>query len=280
MPTAGYFSPIVLNDQYVIAIYPEASGQSFNPGELVFLNANGQVTACTSDAALILGRALSPASGVANANLSVQVFLPGVELVLNTTNGGSDVVLAASHFGTNYGLYVSGGQYYVDFGDMATLRFCAVRAVGGPNSIVGITNSPIVTNPLIHTLQVNSTAGENSGAYVWTITNVLTVTTNSSHQLRCTVGGGVTIQKVIADVKTAPTGADLIVDINIGGTSIWNVTPANRVKIVATNTTGSQTSFDTVAIVEDDLLDIDIDQIGSTVAGADLTVTLKVRLKR
>ena len=84
-----------------------------------------------------------------------------------------------------------------------------------------------------------------------------------------------TITKAYANVKTAPTGADLIVDININGTSIWATTQANRLTIAAGATTGTQTSFDTTALTEGDIITIDVDQIGSTVAGSDLTITLK-----
>jgi hypothetical protein len=86
-----------------------------------------------------------------------------------------------------------------------------------------------------------------------------------------------TITKAYASVKTAPTGASLIVDINKNGTSIWNSTPANRLTITATNTSGTQTSFDTTSLAESDVLTVDIDQVGSTVAGADLVVLLKCK---
>lgn len=84
-----------------------------------------------------------------------------------------------------------------------------------------------------------------------------------------------TITKAYANVKTAPSGAAIIVDININGTSIWNTTPANRLTIADAATSGTQTSFDTTALSEGDILTIDIDQVGSTTAGSDLTVTLK-----
>lgn len=82
------------------------------------------------------------------------------------------------------------------------------------------------------------------------------------------------IKKAFARVKTAPTGQALIVDINKNGTSIWNTNQANRLQIAATANSGSQTSFDTTSLAEGDYLTLDIDQVGSTVAGADLTVEL------
>lgn len=88
-----------------------------------------------------------------------------------------------------------------------------------------------------------------------------------------------TIIKAVASAKTGPTGADLIFDLNVNGTSIWAATQANRLKIVAAATSGSQTSFDTTALVAGDKLSIDVDQIGSTIAGQDITVQLTIAVK-
>lgn len=87
------------------------------------------------------------------------------------------------------------------------------------------------------------------------------------------------IVKAFIYAKTAPTGADLIVDINKNGTSIWNSTQANRLKLVATNSSGTATSFDTTTVAEADRITIDIDQVGSTISGQDITVSLLILLK-
>lgn len=83
-----------------------------------------------------------------------------------------------------------------------------------------------------------------------------------------------TISKAYAYAVTAPTGAALIFDINKNGTTIWT-TQANRLQVAATANYGTQTSFDVTTLAEGDVLSIDIDQIGSTVSGADITVQLK-----
>lgn len=85
-----------------------------------------------------------------------------------------------------------------------------------------------------------------------------------------------TITKAYALVGTAPTGASILVDINKNGSTIWS-TQANRLTIAASATTDTETSFNTTALSEGDYLTADIDQVGSTVAGADLTVALKVK---
>jgi len=109
---------------------------------------------------------------------------------------------------------------------------------------------------------------------IWFKPGDVTTGTNISARIDLPYAG--TIKKTRAYAKTAPTGADLIFDINKNGTSIWNSTQSNRVKIAASSNTGSQTSFDTTSISVDDYFTIDIDQIGSTVAGSDITVELEI----
>ena len=108
---------------------------------------------------------------------------------------------------------------------------------------------------------------------VFTVTGTLTTGTSVAPLLIAT--GTLTISKVYVNCKTAPTGASILVDINKNGTSIWNTTQANRAAITAGNTSGTQTSFDTTSLTEGDVLTVDIDQVGSSVAGADLTITIK-----
>jgi hypothetical protein len=82
-----------------------------------------------------------------------------------------------------------------------------------------------------------------------------------------------TILKVKLVAKTAPTGSDVICDINKNGTTIFT-TQANRPKIVAGSTTGDSGVPDVASLVEGDKLTLDVDQVGSTVAGADLTAQI------
>jgi hypothetical protein len=79
-----------------------------------------------------------------------------------------------------------------------------------------------------------------------------------------------------ARAKTAPTGADFIIDINKNGSTIW-ATQGNRLKIVAGTSTGSQTLFDTKKLSTGDYLTVDVDQIGSSVGGSNVTIQLKVQ---
>jgi hypothetical protein len=75
--------------------------------------------------------------------------------------------------------------------------------------------------------------------------------------------------------NVAPTGADLIVDINKGGTTIYT-TQANRPKITTASgsTNGSSTILpDVTSMPAGNDLTVDVDQIGSTLPGTELVVT-------
>jgi len=80
------------------------------------------------------------------------------------------------------------------------------------------------------------------------------------------------ITSVRASVGTAPTGSSLIVDVNKGGTTIYT-TQANRPTISVSGYT-SKTVPDVSTWGVGEYLTVDIDQVGSTVSGSDLTVTV------
>jgi len=115
---------------------------------------------------------------------------------------------------------------------------------------------------------------EGRPTFLFTITGSLA--TGASKTPILPVNRVLTIVRAYAVVKTAPTGASLIVDINKNGTTIW-ATQGNRLTVAAGATSGSQTAFDTTALATDDALTLDIDQIGSTIPGSSLTVTLRCK---
>jgi parallel beta-helix repeat protein len=82
-----------------------------------------------------------------------------------------------------------------------------------------------------------------------------------------------TIVGCYVGVGTAPTGADLIVDVNRDGTTIFT-TQANRPTIAATTFVSALETPDVTSWGDGTYLTVDKDQVGSTVAGADLVVTV------
>jgi len=86
-------------------------------------------------------------------------------------------------------------------------------------------------------------------------------------------GRTLTIDVIYLDINTAPTGAAVIVDVNIDGTTIFT-TQANRPQIAASAYAGSSSDIDVTAWEDGSYLTIDVDQVGSTLPGSDLTVTV------
>lgn len=85
-------------------------------------------------------------------------------------------------------------------------------------------------------------------------------------------GRTLTFDSVTASVGTAPTGAAIIGDVNVNGTTIYT-TQGNRPTIaIAGNTIDDTTAPDVTTIADNSYITVDIDQIGSTVPGSDLVV--------
>ena len=76
-------------------------------------------------------------------------------------------------------------------------------------------------------------------------------------------------------VAVAPTGAAVICDVNKNGTTIFT-TQANRPSIPATSNLSQIALPDVIELASADYLTVDIDQIGSTLPGEDLTVTVQL----
>jgi hypothetical protein len=116
-----------------------------------------------------------------------------------------------------------------------------------------------------HTLTFSLPAYSKQGA--------LSITTGA---LRLPIDGTYAVVGTRLMVGTAPTGASLIIDVNKNGTTIYT-TQGNRPTIAAgANAGGPGAAPDITALAAGDYLTVDIDQVGSTVAGSDLTVTVVV----
>lgn len=84
------------------------------------------------------------------------------------------------------------------------------------------------------------------------------------------------VRSVRAFARVAPTGAAILVDVNRNGTTIYT-TQANRPSIpIGATTGGRNTTFAIAEIPVNNYLTVDIDQIGSTVAGTDVTVQIEI----
>lgn len=138
----------------------------------------------------------------------------------------------------------------------------------------------VVWTNLVALVDITGPAGDD-GITLSVITFLLavgTVLTTGANKVRVPIPYNCTILKVYAIANTIPDGAAIIFDINKNGTSIWNLTPANRLKILDGQSTGNQTSFDADSITEGDIISVDVDQVGIACAGGDVTIQLKIQV--
>lgn len=86
--------------------------------------------------------------------------------------------------------------------------------------------------------------------------------------------GNWTISSITGIIVTANTGASVLVDVNKNGTTVFT-TQSNRLTVPASTTT-IQTSgtIQVTSVTGGDVISMDIDQIGSTIPGADLSVQI------
>jgi hypothetical protein len=104
----------------------------------------------------------------------------------------------------------------------------------------------------------------------WSKSGVLTTSTGAFRWYNDT-GRTLTFVAARATVGTQPTGATIIVDVNVDGTTIMTGT---KVVIAVSTNTIKQTTFSTTTFADGSYITVDVDQIGSTIAGSDLTVTI------
>ena len=83
-----------------------------------------------------------------------------------------------------------------------------------------------------------------------------------------------TLEGVSAAVNTAPTGADIVLDVNKNGASIFPISTHPTIP-ATTFDSGVEVVPDDTGILEGDYLQVDIDQVGSVISGSDLTVFIR-----
>ena len=187
---------------------------------------------------------------------SISVFLSGTTTpawVYTASSGGVAVDVVTSGTDGYYFFYVDDGDY------RSNQKFKLILAKYG------------FTTKIIDEISIASFGIEH--AAVFAVTGTLTFLTSVAPVIIMPWAGS--FAKVWAYVKTAPTTQAIIFDVNLNGSTIWS-TQGNRVQIAASENLGTQTSFDTTTFSADDILTLDVDQVGTGTAGADATVEIVI----
>jgi hypothetical protein len=109
--------------------------------------------------------------------------------------------------------------------------------------------------------------------YFWYLDGAVESGTNVSATLYLVSAGKILVARGLAG--TAPTGSELQVDIRYNGSSIWTAT-SSQVILAAGSTSTSVTGFVTTNVTAGGTFIIDVDKVGTSVAGGNLTVMVEV----
>jgi hypothetical protein len=231
---------------------------------------------------LVLDTGTQTIAGAKTFTSQVTASGTGASFTSLISGGTYTAFLGASSTTTAYSLYTytDGGGYtfvirqdgrmmYHDGEDMTTKGHIIVGGTGGARNLAVGANGT--------TLTADSTAArgvawvDNMTPVIFSVNGQLGVAAGVS---RIGVEGNYTIKGVRARVDTAPTGTSIKVDVNKNGTTLWS-TQTNRPDIaVSTNASSYVTNMNTTTLASGDYLTMDVDQIGSTIAGSHLTVTV------
>jgi len=117
----------------------------------------------------------------------------------------------------------------------------------------------------------HGTPAKHSQEITFTRTGVLSAPISGA--LRWSSARAITIIAVRANVATAPVGQSVIVDVNKNGVTVFS-NQANRPTIPAAGTTDDADAINVPAVAAGEYLTADVDQVGSTTPGSDLSVTV------
>jgi len=111
----------------------------------------------------------------------------------------------------------------------------------------------------------------------YALSDETTALTTGTAKLTVRAPFAMTLFEVRASVVTAPTGSTIIVDINDGGTTILSTKLSIDASEKTSTTAASATVISDTAISDDAEITFDIDQVGATIAGTGLKVSIYCR---
>lgn len=207
-----------------------------------------------STANVVLAAILVPPTAASITGIATsQIVRKDLTLSINLAHDASHAMSGSNHTGDAVMSQLPQGSAFSVYGNMTS------------------STADVTANTVLYTQTTFAKAGvqtTGTGTFRWYNDTGRTLTFAS---VRISLGTAPT-----GTTSTPITGATFVVDVNKDGTSIWASTQANRATIIpATNAnTGNFTAFDTTTIANASYLTVDVDFIGSTVAGSDLTVQI------
>lgn len=152
--------------------------------------------------------------------------------------------------------------------------YSASGATGTTSTNIVFSTSPVLTTPNIGTPSAgtltNCTGYKES--FIIAVSDEGTALTTGTAKVTFRMPYAFTVTEVRINVNTAPTGAAIIVDVKESGTTIFSTKPQIAAS-AKTNVGGTLGTISDSSLADDAEMTINIDQVGSTVAGKGLKVT-------
>jgi hypothetical protein len=170
------------------------------------------------------------------------------------------VVAAENDLGVIGGLSVEVYRPHAEGGAGATGATGAAGVTGAASTVTGATGAVGPTGSAEYTRKTVSVyfpgvAATGANMAVWR------------------AGETMTISDWLMGAVVAPSGATCYLDVHKNGTSLWS-TQSNRPNLTSTVTGATGPAPNTTTVAKGDVLSIDLDTVGSSVAGSGLNLTL------
>lgn len=262
--------PVFYGPDGVYAMWASASG---GPRKLITsTDAVPDMVTLSGTQTFVGSKAFGPLGDVNASRIQVYTELTGQVSDVMTFWSGTDTGQGGARQRTTY--MNEKGELRVI---AAKSNSVAVRFKGQPGQTVNVMEHTDTSNTPISWMGPDgSWRAPNIGQILpFSTSGNLTVGTGQ-HRIYNDTGVTQIIRAVRASVGTAPTGAAVRVDVNKNGSSIFT-TQANRPSIpVSQFTSGKVVNMDITTLADGDFITVDVDVIGSTIAGADLVVQVLV----
>ncbi len=257
--------PVFYGPPDVLTMWASAAGQARK-----LIVAHSLAAAAASLVVPQVWTALQAFGPIGNANIG------RVELYAEPTGQVADLLTAYSGTDTGQSGQRQRTTYLNEKGELrciaAKSNSVALRFKGQPGQTANVMEQTDTSNNTISWCAADgSWRAPNLGhIFTWFTSGNVAVGTGK-HRIYNDTGVTLTIRAVRATVNTAPTGAAIRVDVNRNGTTIFT-TQGNRPNIAISSFTSKVTNMDVVTLADGEYLTVDIDQVGSSVVGADLVV--------
>lgn len=185
------------------------------------------------------------------------------------------IILSGTLTGNRNLIVPNNGEWVIDDNTSGAFNVTVKTASGsGATTTQGVAGIYVADGTNVFTAASGGSGADTTQVIAIACSDETTALTTGTAKVTFRMPYAFSLSEVRASVTTAPTGATLTVDINEGGVSILSTKLTIDVSEKTSTTAATPAVISDASIADDAEITIDIDQIGSTIAGAGLKVYL------